>query len=98
MAGIAQGGGPVQGAECLPQLVLGPLARQRRRLGVRQDEEQLVAAGQDLVQAPAIMVSTEAEDNDRRQAFEAGANLYIVKPTRGEVLLRYVKLLLGEAA
>lgn len=52
----------------------------------------------DGAQAPAIMVSTEAEDNDRRRAFEAGANLYIVKPTRGEQLLRYARLLLGEAA
>jgi two-component system chemotaxis response regulator CheY len=54
--------------------------------------------GHDIAQAPAIMVSTEAEDNDRRQAFEAGANLYIVKPTRGEHLLRYARLLMGEAA
>lgn len=52
----------------------------------------------DGAQAPAIMVSTEAEDNDRRRAFEAGANLYIVKPTRGEQLLRFARLLLGEAA
>jgi two-component system chemotaxis response regulator CheY len=49
-------------------------------------------------QAPAIMVSTEAEDTDRRRAFEAGANHYIVKPTRPEALLRTVGLLLGDAA
>ena len=53
---------------------------------------------EDIAQAPAIMVSTEAEDGDRRQAVEAGANLYIVKPTRPQLLLRYVTLLLGEAA
>jgi len=53
---------------------------------------------EDVAQAPAIMVSTEAEDGDRRQAMEAGANLYIVKPTRPQQLLRYVTLLLGEAA
>lgn len=53
---------------------------------------------EDIAQAPAIMVSTEAEDGDRRQAIEAGANLYIVKPTRPQLLLRYVTLLLGEAA
>jgi two-component system chemotaxis response regulator CheY len=52
----------------------------------------------DVAQVPAIMVSTEAAEHDRRQAFEAGANLYIVKPTRGEVLLRQAKLLLGESA
>jgi two-component system chemotaxis response regulator CheY len=54
--------------------------------------------GQDIAQSPAIMVSTEAEDNDRRQAFAAGANLYIVKPSRSDFLLRYARLLLGEAA
>jgi two-component system chemotaxis response regulator CheY len=53
---------------------------------------------EDIAQAPAIMVSTEAGDGDRRQAVEAGANLYIVKPTRPQLLLRYVTLLLGEAA
>jgi two-component system chemotaxis response regulator CheY len=52
---------------------------------------------QDLPQAPAIMVTTEAEDGDRRQAFEAGANLYLVKPAAPAVLLRYARLLLGEA-
>jgi two-component system chemotaxis response regulator CheY len=52
----------------------------------------------ELAQVPAIMVSTEAADGDRRQAFAAGANLYLVKPARPQALLRQVKLLLGEAA
>jgi len=51
---------------------------------------------QDGPQAPAIMVSTEAEDGDRRQAFGAGANHYLVKPARPQQLLRSVGLLLGE--
>jgi two-component system chemotaxis response regulator CheY len=51
-----------------------------------------------VAQAPAIMVSTEAEDADRRRAYAAGANLYIVKPTRPQHLLRTVGLLLGDAA
>lgn len=49
-------------------------------------------------QAPAIMISTEAEDGDRRLAFEAGANHYLAKPIRPPQLLRVVKLLLGESA
>ncbi|KFI08408.1 response regulator [Massilia sp. BSC265] len=49
-------------------------------------------------QAPAIMISTEAEDSDRRQAFEAGANHYLAKPIRPQQLLRIVRLLLGESA
>jgi two-component system chemotaxis response regulator CheY len=52
---------------------------------------------QDMPQAPAIMVTTEAEDGDRRQAYAAGANLYLVKPAAPAVLLRLARLLLGEA-
>jgi two-component system chemotaxis response regulator CheY len=52
---------------------------------------------QPMPQAPAVMISTEAEANDRIQAYEAGANLYIIKPVRPEVLQMQVGLLLGEA-
>lgn len=50
---------------------------------------------QDSVPVPAIMVSTEAEDMDRAQAYAAGASLYLVKPTQPELLLAPVALLLG---
>ncbi|MEB0140156.1 MULTISPECIES: response regulator [unclassified Undibacterium] len=50
-----------------------------------------------IVQAPAAMVSTEAKQSDQLKAYEAGANLYIIKPTRPEVLLGHVRLLLGES-
>ncbi len=50
----------------------------------------------ELPQTPAIMVSTEAADIDRVQAFQAGANLYLVKPVKPNVLRQYVQLLLGE--
>jgi len=53
---------------------------------------------QDGPQVPAIMASTEAADNDCRRAFEAGANHYLVKPTRPQQLARIVGLLLGERA
>jgi two-component system chemotaxis response regulator CheY len=53
---------------------------------------------QDGAQAPAIMVSTEAADSDCRRAFEAGANHYLVKPTRPQQLARIAGLLLGERA
>jgi two-component system, chemotaxis family, chemotaxis protein CheY len=49
-----------------------------------------------MAQAPAVMISTEAKAGDRTKAFEAGANLYVVKPIRPEVLLDHVRLLLGE--
>jgi two-component system chemotaxis response regulator CheY len=51
---------------------------------------------QDIRQAPALMVSTEAARRDQTQAYEAGANLYLVKPARPDVLLRCCRLLLGE--
>jgi two-component system chemotaxis response regulator CheY len=50
---------------------------------------------QDMVQAPAIMVSTEAESNDRTRAYVSGANAYLVKPVKPEQLLMHVKLLIG---
>ena len=52
---------------------------------------------QDIYQAPAIMVSTEAQTSDHRQAFAAGANAYLVKPVKPEQLLIQVKLMIGEA-
>ncbi|WPL15925.1 Chemotaxis protein CheY [Thiorhodovibrio winogradskyi] len=52
--------------------------------------------GRDIPQAPAIMISTEAEESDQRRGFESGANLYLVKPARPDQLLAHVRLLLGE--
>jgi len=51
---------------------------------------------QDIFQAPAIMVSTEAESNDHTLAYASGANAYMVKPVKPEQLLMHVKLLIGE--
>lgn len=54
--------------------------------------------GLDIAQAPAIMVTTESQEHDRRQAYIAGANLYLVKPAHPAPLLEQVRLLLGEEA
>jgi two-component system chemotaxis response regulator CheY len=51
----------------------------------------------DIPQAPAVMVSTEAKPSDQAKAYLAGANLYLIKPTRPDILLGHVRLLLGEA-
>jgi two-component system chemotaxis response regulator CheY len=51
---------------------------------------------QDIAQAPAIMISTEATEADRKRAYAAGANLYLVKPIQPQQLLAPVALLLGE--
>ncbi len=50
----------------------------------------------DIPQVPAIMISTESEAHDKNLAFQAGANLYINKPVKPEILLQYASLLLGE--
>ncbi len=50
----------------------------------------------DVVQQPAVMISTEAEQSDRTKAYEAGANFYMIKPTRPDTLIAHVKVLLGE--
>lgn len=47
-------------------------------------------------QSPAVMVSTEAQSDDRAKAYQAGANLYLVKPIRPDVLTAHVGLLLGQ--
>jgi two-component system chemotaxis response regulator CheY len=52
--------------------------------------------GEDIPQAPAIMVSTEAAANDQTVAYRAGANGYLVKPVKPVRLLTHVRLLLGE--
>jgi two-component system chemotaxis response regulator CheY len=49
-----------------------------------------------MPQAPAIMVSTEAEACDQTEAFRAGANAYLIKPLKPAQLLTHVRLLLGE--
>ena len=51
---------------------------------------------QELPQAPAIMVSTEAGPQDQLLAFRAGANGYLVKPIKPEQLLQQVRIMVGE--
>jgi two-component system, chemotaxis family, chemotaxis protein CheY len=50
----------------------------------------------DVPQAPAIMVSTEAGSQDRELAYAAGANFYLIKPTRADQLVAPIAMLLGE--
>jgi two-component system chemotaxis response regulator CheY len=48
--------------------------------------------------APIIMISTEAEAQDRDLAYVAGANVYLVKPVRPEDLILNVRMLAGRWA
>ena len=47
---------------------------------------------------PAIMISTEAEGRDALRAYEAGANVYLVKPVLPDQLRSCAKLLAGAPA
>jgi two-component system chemotaxis response regulator CheY len=44
---------------------------------------------------PIIIVSTESETKDKAKGFEAGANLYIVKPTTPETMIENIRLILS---
>ncbi len=43
---------------------------------------------------PIIMISTESEAQDKQRGFDAGANVYIIKPTPPERLVESVNLLI----
>jgi len=43
---------------------------------------------------PIIIVSTESEGRDKTKGFEAGANLYIVKPCSPETMVENIRMIL----
>jgi two-component system chemotaxis response regulator CheY len=43
---------------------------------------------------PAIMISTEAQKQDRQKAYLAGANCYFVKPVKPDALIETTKILM----
>jgi two-component system chemotaxis response regulator CheY len=43
---------------------------------------------------PIIIVSTESEAKDKTKGFEAGANLYIIKPSSPEMMVENIRMLL----
>jgi two-component system chemotaxis response regulator CheY len=43
---------------------------------------------------PIIIVSTESESRDMMKGFEAGANLYIVKPCSPEMMVENIRMIL----
>ncbi|MGI5920895.1 MAG: response regulator [Syntrophomonadaceae bacterium] len=49
----------------------------------------------DFEDIPIIIISTEDEFKDREKGYEAGADIYIVKPTDPDVLVENIRMLLG---
>jgi two-component system chemotaxis response regulator CheY len=43
---------------------------------------------------PIIIVSTESEGRDKSKGFEAGADLYIVKPCSPEAMVENIRMVL----
>ena len=43
---------------------------------------------------PIIIVSTESESKDKMKGYEAGANLYLVKPSSPEMMVENIRLIL----
>lgn len=56
---------------------------------------QELRADHSIAQTPAVMISTEAKAKDEQRAYEAGANFYIIKPLKPELLLTICQILLG---
>jgi two-component system chemotaxis response regulator CheY len=54
-----------------------------------------VRAEPTLRTVPAVMISTECQEADADRAFSAGANLFLVKPVRPEILGRCARALSG---
>ena len=49
-----------------------------------------------LGEIPVIIVTTEKEAQDKEKGFEAGADVYLVKPVHPNELVAQVRLLIGE--
>jgi two-component system chemotaxis response regulator CheY len=49
----------------------------------------------EIASLPALMITTEAEARDMRDARAAGANFYLVKPVSEAALLRHAAVLTG---
>ena len=44
---------------------------------------------------PIVIVSTDSESKDKRKGFEAGANLYLVKPCSPEMMIENLRMVLA---
>ncbi len=45
---------------------------------------------------PIIIITTEEEASNKRKGFEAGANLFLIKPTEPQKMVKYVKMFLNQ--
>ncbi len=45
---------------------------------------------------PIIIITTEEEASDKKRGFEAGANLFLIKPTEPKKMVKYVRMFLNQ--
>ena len=45
---------------------------------------------------PIIIITTEEEAADKKKGFESGANLFLIKPTEPQKMVKYVKMFLSQ--
>ncbi|MBF0112580.1 MAG: response regulator [Desulfamplus sp.] len=50
---------------------------------------------QDKRHTPIIILTTQEEEIHREQGYDAGANLYLIKPVKPNSLVLHIKLLMG---
>ena len=53
-----------------------------------------IRADEKYKSVPIIIVSTESESKDKTKGFDAGANLYIVKPSTPEMMIENIRMVL----
>jgi two-component system, chemotaxis family, chemotaxis protein CheY len=54
-----------------------------------------VRADEKYSSLPIIIVSTESEGKDKMKGFEAGANLYIVKPSSPDMMVENIRMIIA---
>lgn len=53
-----------------------------------------VKANPDFSHIPVVMITTEADEDEKKRAFEAGVDDYLVKPTNAEQITESMKRIL----
>jgi two-component system chemotaxis response regulator CheY len=104
--GILEGAGfiveeAMNGLEALERVLLNPSPPDLFLVDVNMPHMngyaflQAIRAEPALQDIPAIMISTEREAHDADRAFQAGANLFLVKPANPDKLVRFARALAG---
>lgn len=55
-----------------------------------------IRSEKDFESVPIVIISTEEEAQDKEKGYNAGADVYIVKPIDPSILIENIKLLTGE--